>query len=74
MAQLKEKLKSAKVWAVALMVILLIIFAVQNREVHLVRFLIWKFKISYSLTIFVIGAVGFVAGLVFSARRRRSQG
>jgi len=73
MGTMKERMKSAKLWTVAILLFLVVLFAVQNRAVHPLKFLVWKFRISLSLTMFLVAAIGFIAGLVFSVKRGQQE-
>ena len=44
------------------MLILVVIFTLQNAEVINVRFLLWQFPLSRALLIFIVFAVGIILG------------
>jgi len=48
------------------MLVLLVIFVIQNYVVVEINFLFWSFKISRALIIFVALAIGFISGWVIS--------
>jgi uncharacterized integral membrane protein len=55
------------------MLVLLVIFVIQNYVVVEINFLFWSFKISRALIIFVALAIGFISGWVISLISRGRQ-
>lgn len=45
-------------------ILLIVIFAVQNYEVVQVNFLFWSFSMSRAVMIFILLAIGFLAGFI----------
>ncbi|MBU1912839.1 MAG: LapA family protein [Candidatus Omnitrophica bacterium] len=48
---------------------LLIVFTAQNYELVQIKFLVWSFKSSSAITIFVSLVVGFLIGLLMCIRK-----
>ncbi len=55
---------SAKIIGVLILLIVMVIFAVQNAQVLMIRFLFWGLETSAVLSILVSFAGGFLAGLL----------
>lgn len=45
-------------------ILLIVIFAVQNYEVVQVNFLFWSFTMSRAVMIFILLAIGFLSGFI----------
>lgn len=61
-------------WIVALILMtILVIFTTQNYEVVKIRFLIWSFKTSRAIIIFIALAIGFIVGSIVGYSSRRSR-
>ena len=59
----------------SLLVLLLLVFVVQNTEVVAIRFLVWEFQASRVILITLTALTGFVCGyLVGRVGRRRTTG
>lgn len=55
-------MSKAKLIIVAVFLLLIVIFALQNSEVVEVNFLFWGFSMSRAVMIFLLPALGFVLG------------
>ena len=55
-------MSKAKLIIVAIFLLLIVIFALQNSEVVEVNFLFWGFSMSRAVMIFLLPALGFVFG------------
>jgi uncharacterized integral membrane protein len=55
-----------KLIAVLVLLALLVVFIIQNYVVVEIKFLVWSFKISRALIVFVALAIGFISGWVIS--------
>ena len=57
-------------WIVIVAVLtILIVFTAQNYELVQIKFLVWSFKSSSAVTIFIRLIVGFVIGLLMCIRK-----
>jgi len=57
-------------WVVVLtLLLLLVIFTVQNYEVVKIQFLLWSFQTSRALVIFLALTIGFIIGAIISMKR-----
>ena len=54
-----------------LLLLVVVVFSVQNAGVVRLRFLSWEFSASQALVVFLSASVGAGIGAVFSARARR---
>ena len=52
------------------LLVLLVIFTMQNYEVVTVQFLFWSFQTSRTIIIFVTLLIGIIIGLIISFERR----
>jgi uncharacterized integral membrane protein len=52
----------AKLIAGGILMLLVLVFAVQNSAVVTIKFFVWQFSASLALVIFLVGAVGTVVG------------
>jgi putative membrane protein len=64
----------AKAYTGLALLLLIVIFTLQNAEVVTVNFLIWRLSVSRSLMIFIVLIVGIVVGVVLAslARHRKA--
>ena len=53
------------------LLMLLVIFTLQNYEVVTIQFLFWSFRTSRTIIIFATFLIGVLAGLIVSFMRRR---
>jgi uncharacterized integral membrane protein len=53
---------SAKVWGLIILLVLLVIFSLQNTQAVDVKFLFWGFSTSAVVTILLSFIIGFLAG------------
>ena len=58
---------------IVIILLLLVIFTAQNYETVQIKFLIWSFKSSSAISIFVSLVVGFLIGLLMNVKGERSQ-
>ena len=58
--------KNIKVYAGLGLLILVVLFTLQNTETAPISFLFWEFRISRALMIFAIFAIGVLTGLFLS--------
>jgi len=57
-------------WTIVLtLLLLLVIFTVQNYEVVKIQFLFWSFQTSRAIVIFLALAIGFAIGAIISTKR-----
>lgn len=63
--------KAKGIIAVGLL-LLVMIFTLQNAEVMEIRFLFWQISLSRALVIFLVFVLGLVSGLLFGTLSRRS--
>ena len=49
--------------------IILIVFTAQNYEIVQIKFLVWSFKSSSAITIFISLVIGFLIGLLMCIRK-----
>lgn len=71
MSKLGDSARSSKIWAIAILLILIILFIVQNYRQQNIRFLFWEVSLSLSLALILVGATGFVLGFLSGARKAR---
>lgn len=64
-------MQHVKLVAGTILLLLIVIFTVQNASVVTINFLLWKFSISRALMIFLVLATGIALGLIFSAIIKR---
>lgn len=57
-------MSKARLIFVLTVIFLIVIFAVQNYEVVQVNFLFWSFSMSRAVMIFILLAIGFLAGFI----------
>jgi putative membrane protein len=64
----------AKAYTGLALLLLIVIFTLQNAEVVTVNFLIWRLSVSRSLMIFIVLIVGIVVGVALAslARHRKA--
>ena len=62
-----------KVFFIALLTVLLIIFVLQNTEMVIVNFFLWDISIPRALLIFVCFAMGLVFGLLIPSSGNKSE-
>ena len=55
---------------ISILVLLLVIFTAQNYEVVQIKFLLWSFKTSRAIIIFLALFIGFVIGGIASFKKR----
>lgn len=61
-------------WIIVLiLMIILVIFTTQNYEVVKIQFLIWSFKTSRAMIIFIALVIGFIMGSIVGYTSRRSR-
>jgi len=56
------------------LLLLIVVFTLQNAEVVTVNFLIWRLSVSRSLMIFMVLIVGIVVGAVLASLARHRKG
>jgi len=56
------------------LLLLIVVFTLQNAEVVTVYFLIWRLSVSRSLMIFMVLIVGIVVGAVLASLARHRKG
>jgi putative membrane protein len=64
----------AKTYLGLALLLLIVIFTLQNAEVVTVNFLIWRLSVSRSLMVFIVLITGIVVGLVLGGLLRRHKG
>lgn len=64
----------AKTYLGLALLLLIVIFTLQNTEVVTVNFLIWRLSVSRSLMVFIVLITGIVVGLVLGGLLRRHKG
>jgi len=60
-----------KISVILILLMLVIIFTLQNYEVVQVKFLFWQFEASRAIVLFLTMLIGFVIGLVVSFIKRQ---
>ncbi len=61
-------------WIVVLILMtILVIFTTQNYDVVKIQFLMWSFKTSRAIIIFIALAIGFIVGSIVGYSSRRSK-
>ena len=63
--------KNIKVYAGLGLLILVVLFTLQNTETTPISFLFWEFRISKALMIFMVFVVGVLVGIFSSYLKRR---
>ena len=64
----------AKTYLGLTLLLLIVIFTLQNAEVVTVNFLLWRLSVSRSLMVFIVLIAGIVVGLVLGSLMRRHKG
>jgi len=64
----------AKAYVGLALLLLIVVFTLQNAEVVTVNFLLWRLSVSRSLMIFIVLIVGIVVGVVLAGLARRRKG
>jgi len=64
---------SAKVYGVIILLILLVIFSIQNTQAVAVKFLFWGFSTSAVVTILMSFIIGFLAGWLMGRFRPKDK-
>jgi len=59
-----------RLYTAIVILVLLVVFALQNSSQLRVRFLFWSFPVSQALLILAVGATGLLLGWLFGTRRR----
>jgi uncharacterized integral membrane protein len=54
---------------IVIILLLLIVFTAQNYEIVQVKFLIWSFKSSSAISIFISMVIGFLIGLLMCIKK-----
>ncbi len=63
--------KNIKVYAGLGLLILVVLFTLQNTETVPISFLFWEFRISRALVIFMVFVIGVLVGISSSYLKRR---
>ena len=71
MGKIRDKIITVKIWAIAILVILALIFIIENRQTREIWLLVWPVKMPISLALLLAGGIGFVAGFLCGARKAR---
>ena len=71
MGKLTDSARSFKIWIIAVLLGLVLVFVIQNHRVQDIRFLVWKVRLSLSLALFLMAGVGLVVGFLWGARKAR---
>lgn len=71
MSKFGDSARSVKIWAIAVVLLLIILFIVQNYQQQDIRFLFWRVRLSLSLALILVGATGLVLGFLWGARKAR---
>lgn len=64
---------NAKMYITLIMLILIVIFTVQNAAVVTVNILFWKLEISRALLIFFVFAIGIIIGWISHSHMRHTR-
>jgi uncharacterized integral membrane protein len=59
-----------RLYTAIIILVLLVVFALQNSSQLRVRFLLWSFPVSQALLILAVGATGLLLGWLCGTRRR----
>lgn len=73
MGRLSESARSFKIWVIAILLGLVLVFVVQNHRVQDIRFLLWQVRLSLSLALFLMAGVGLVVGFLWGAHKARAK-
>jgi uncharacterized integral membrane protein len=61
----------AKTYLGLALLLLIVVFTLQNAEVVTVNFLIWRLSVSRALMVFIVLIIGIVVGVVLRGLMRR---
>ena len=69
MGKLRDSARKLKIWIIAILLIVLIVFVLSNLRPGPIYFLRWHRDVPISLALILAAAMGFVAGLLWGARK-----
>ena len=71
MSKLADSMRSLKIGITAVLLVLVLVFVIQNHGSQQIRFLFWSRRVSLSLALLLVSGAGFVAGFLWGARKAR---
>lgn len=74
MSKIGNSARKAKIWIIVILLILLMVFVLSNLKPQPICFLWVKRSVPVSLALILAAAIGFVAGILWGARKAQPKG